>query len=72
MQPDNLIKMANQIAAFFAAMPDQQEAVQSVANHINRYWEPRMRKALCELSVADRQDLQALARTAVETQQINQ
>ena len=46
MKPDKLIKMANQIGAFFEAMPDREQAVKDVAAHIQRSWEPRMRTAL--------------------------
>jgi formate dehydrogenase subunit delta len=46
MNAANLIKMANQIGAFFAAMPDGQQAIAGVAEHIRRYWEPRMQTAL--------------------------
>lgn len=42
MNPSQLIKMANQIGDFFAAMPDRQQAIQDVANHIQKSWEPRM------------------------------
>ena len=38
------IRMANQIAAFFNAYPHEQ-AIKDVADHINRFWEPRMRSA---------------------------
>lgn len=48
MKPDKLIKMANQIGAFFDAMPDREQAVMGVAAHIQRNWEPRMRTALQE------------------------
>ena len=46
MKADKLIKMANQIGAFFDAMPDREQAVKDVAAHIQRNWEPRMRSAL--------------------------
>ena len=46
MKPDKLIKMANQIGAFFDAMPDREQAAKDVAAHIRRNWEPRMRSAL--------------------------
>lgn len=38
--------MANQIGAFFEAMPDRTQATADVAAHIKRSWEPRMREAL--------------------------
>ena len=46
MDARKLVMMANQIAAFFAAEPDPKVAGQSVANHIKRFWEPRMRREL--------------------------
>lgn len=48
MNPTNLIKMANQIGAFFEAMPNREEAVKGVADHILRSWEPRMRGRFLE------------------------
>ncbi|CAB3675459.1 formate dehydrogenase subunit delta [Paraburkholderia phenoliruptrix] len=46
MDTQNLIDMANRIGDFFASMPDHEEAVNGVADHIRRFWEPRMRRAL--------------------------
>lgn len=46
MKPANLIKMANQIGAFFDAMPNREQAVMDVASHIQKNWDPRMRAAL--------------------------
>jgi formate dehydrogenase subunit delta len=48
MNPANLIKMANQIGAFFEAMPNHEQAVKDVAAHIQKNWEPRMRSALLQ------------------------
>lgn len=48
MNPAKLIKMANQIGAFFEAMPNREQAVKDIAAHIQRNWEPRMRTALLE------------------------
>ena len=45
MSPDKMIYMANQIATFFDSKPHA-EGVQGVADHINAFWEPRMRKQL--------------------------
>ncbi|MBM4059616.1 MAG: formate dehydrogenase subunit delta [Planctomycetes bacterium] len=44
MNRKKLVTMANQIAAFFAAEPDHSVAVAGVAGHLQRYWEPRMRR----------------------------
>jgi formate dehydrogenase subunit delta len=46
MNPNNLIKMANQIGDFFSAMPDTEQAKQDIADHMQRFWEPRMRQNL--------------------------
>ncbi len=45
MQDRDMIRMANQIAAFFEAYP-RAEAVDGVAKHITSFWDPRMRKKL--------------------------
>lgn len=46
MDTDNLIRMANRIGEFFIAMPDHDEAVIGIATHLQRFWEPRMRREL--------------------------
>lgn len=43
MSPDKLVHMANQIALFFESRPHE-AAVAGVAEHINNFWEPRMRR----------------------------
>ncbi|WP_245480473.1 formate dehydrogenase subunit delta [Neorhizobium sp. NCHU2750] len=39
--------MANQIATFFLSQPEKVRA-EGVATHINKFWEPRMRRHLFE------------------------
>ncbi len=46
MDIDNLIHMANRIGEFFQAMPDHDEAVDGVTQHLRKFWEPRMRREL--------------------------
>ena len=46
MNNDNLIRMVNRIGAFFAAMPNRDEAMDDIAQHVRRFWEPRMRTQL--------------------------
>jgi len=41
MKPDRLIRMANQIAAYFSAYPHD-EAVAGISEHLKLFWEPRM------------------------------
>ena len=45
MNIDLLIKMTNEIGDFFkgAEVNDSKAAAQDVANHLRRYWDPRMR-----------------------------
>jgi formate dehydrogenase subunit delta len=51
MEVENMVHMANQIAAFFASYPKEQ-AVAGVADHLQKFWEPRMRRQITEY-VAD-------------------
>lgn len=48
MQHDKLIHEANQIAAFCASNPLGARHAADVADHINKFWEPRMRTKLFE------------------------
>ncbi len=43
MSNDKIVRMANQIATFFKSQPED-ERVEGIANHINKFWEPRMRR----------------------------
>jgi formate dehydrogenase subunit delta len=43
---ESLVRMANQIGEFFESMPDRPEALAGIAEHIKKFWEPRMRRAL--------------------------
>lgn len=46
MDTKQLVRMANQIGAFFETMPDQDKAMAGVAEHLRKFWEPRMRREL--------------------------
>ena len=46
MNIDLLIKMANEISAYFASEPDGEQAAKDVAGHLRRFWEPRMRRQI--------------------------
>lgn len=43
---DHLIQLANRIGDFFEALPDRQEGLDGIADHIRKFWEPRMRTAM--------------------------
>jgi formate dehydrogenase subunit delta len=46
MNVDRLVAMANDIANFFAADPGGDAAVAAVAQHLRRFWDPRMRQQI--------------------------
>lgn len=48
MNIDRLIKMANQIGTFFETIPDREQALQEIANHLEKFWDPRMRQQLLQ------------------------
>ena len=46
MDAHKLVKMANQIASYFESEPDRAAALESIAGHLKRFWDPRMRREL--------------------------
>ena len=62
MNVERLVAMVNDIAAFFAgeAGPD---APAAVANHLRRFWEPRMRRQIIEAYRTDPSSLRNLSDT---------
>ena len=45
MNIGRLVMMANQIAAFYRRKP-QAEAAEAIADHLRKYWDPRMRSTI--------------------------
>jgi formate dehydrogenase subunit delta len=45
MSPDKLVYMANQIGKFFAGQGEEY-AVPLIADHLTKFWDPRMRAAI--------------------------
>jgi formate dehydrogenase subunit delta len=41
-----LVKMVNEITAFFEAEPDRNAVMENVAGHLKRFWDPRMRREI--------------------------
>lgn len=60
---EKLIRMANQIATFFTSQPEAIR-VEGVATHINKFWEPRMRRRFFELVDAGEAGFQPLVLSA--------
>ncbi len=61
-----LVSMANQISQFFESQPSEEERVARVADHLTRFWDPRMRKAIVQHLAAGGEGLRDNARRAVE------
>jgi formate dehydrogenase subunit delta len=64
MSPDKLVYMANQIGKFFASQGEAQ-AVAGIANHLEKFWDPRMRRAITAHLEAGGAGLDPLVRRAV-------
>lgn len=66
MNPEKLVRMANQIAVFFAH-EGADKAVASVADHLQKFWEPRMRNELAQaVALGKAGGLDPLALAAVQ------
>jgi len=65
MSPDKLRYQANHIATFFASQPEA-EQIEGVADHINKFWDPRMRMQLFEISDQSTEGFQPMVLAALE------
>ncbi len=64
---EHLVQMANDIANFFHAESDRAIAIDGVAGHIRRFWDPRMRRQIIAHWRAQGDDgFSELARAGVE------
>jgi formate dehydrogenase subunit delta len=64
MSPDKLVYMANQIGKFFASQGEDR-AVAGIADHLRKYWDPRMRSTIIDHLDQGGLGLEPLARQAV-------
>jgi formate dehydrogenase subunit delta len=62
---DKLVYMANQIGAFFASQSSE-AAVAGTAEHIKKFWDPRMRSAILAHLAAGGAGLNPAVRQAIE------
>jgi formate dehydrogenase subunit delta len=63
----HLVKMANDIGNFFRSEPVHDDAVAGIANHILKFWTPRMRQKLeSYLNEHGSAELDELPREAIE------
>ncbi len=65
MSHDKLAYMANQIGRFFQSQK-QDTAVAAIEDHILKFWDPRMRKAILARLAEGNIELDPLVRQAVE------
>ncbi len=65
MNIEHLVRMANDIGNFFKAEPDHTQAVEGIATHIKRFWEPRMRKEIIAYAEGGGAGMMDLVREAV-------
>lgn len=66
MNIEHLSQMVNDIANYFAAEPDHAAGVNSVADHLRKFWDPVMRKQIIEHLHNGGEGLEPMAREAVQ------
>jgi formate dehydrogenase subunit delta len=62
---DKLVYMANQIGKFFSSQ-DVDTASSKIADHITKFWDPRMRVAILQYLDGGGEGLDPAARRAIE------
>lgn len=62
---DHLLSMAQDIASYFAADPDPEARVAGIASHLERFWDPRMRRKLIAYLQQDGEGIDPVLREAV-------
>lgn len=65
MKIEYLVKMANDIGAFFESESGPEGVAPSVANHMKRFWDPRMRRQIVAHGAAGGAGLNDHVRQAV-------
>lgn len=63
---DKLVRMANQVGDFYAAMPER-EATEGAASHLRLYWTPKMIREIIAFADQGHPGLNAIASRAVES-----
>ena len=64
----HLVQMANDIGNFFRSEPEREDAIAGIANHISKFWTPRMRqKLMSHVQQHGTEDLDELPREALQT-----
>ncbi|MGB0134501.1 formate dehydrogenase subunit delta [Dokdonella sp.] len=66
MDAHRLVAMANDIANYFESEPDREAGIDGIADHLRKFWDPRMRRQLIAYLEADGDGLGELARAGVQ------
>jgi formate dehydrogenase subunit delta len=65
---EHLIEMANDIGAYFISDKNHERARDGVRNHLERFWDPRMRRVIvASLDTGDADSMSAIVREAIST-----
>jgi formate dehydrogenase subunit delta len=64
VSPEKLVYMANQIGRFFAHEAEA-KAIADTADHLKKFWDPRMRKAIVAYVDGGGEGLQPIPKQAV-------
>ena len=62
---EKLVRMAEQIAANMNYSDDQSLVAAKIANHLNRFWDPRMKTALLNFAADNKDTLSPALREAI-------
>ncbi len=65
MSIEHLVEMANDIGHFFASEPKRADAVEGIATHMQRFWDPRMLRQIVAHLKNGGEGLEELPRAAV-------
>ena len=66
MRIERMVAMANDIAVYFASEPEHAAAVKGVRDHLQRFWDPAMRRQIKRHASEGGEGLSPLAREAVD------
>jgi len=68
MDIKRLISMANQIGDFYESYPNQSQAQENIAGHLNSFWALPMRKQIAEyVNVQGGNGLHQMVQTAIKS-----
>lgn len=65
MKQQDMVRMANQMADFFRPYGEA-EAIDGIADHLRKFWDPRMRRQLLAHAQAGGEGLQPLVLKAID------